>query len=177
MVTHAEKPCYRFVTTTKKTKNAAIEDGFKEALSLSTVIGCPVGNTKLSVERFNVQMGHLQLSDTHRSAQPLTPRRWRCQIPKMLCRNTSSGSLGFWCTKCSLPQMLAHTCVCTGHLKQPWTKKKKKKEKSSQAPKSSAHFPQHSLYPASWSKFVYVCGVTSQVTSKTPTQHTLWYII
>lgn len=34
-------------------------------------------------------------------------------------QSTSSGSSAFWCTKCSLPRTLTHTCVCAGHSTQP----------------------------------------------------------
>lgn len=110
-------------------------------------------------------------SETHRSALGLRQRREGNS--KDALQSTSSGSSAFWCTKCSLPRTLTHTCVCAGHSTQPRKKHKARLASST----SSALLPRRSLYPATWSKFVYVCGVTLQVTSKTPTQRTLCSII
>lgn len=61
------------------------EEGFKDSLSLTTVIRCPVWKTKLSMECLSVKRGHFHPTETHRSALGLRPRRegWRSQIPEM----------------------------------------------------------------------------------------------
>lgn len=84
-----------------------------------------------------------------------------------------------WCRERPLPRMFTHTflfaCAHTGHSTQP---QNKKHMHDSPHQILCALIPRHSLSsPACWSKIVYVCGVTLQVTSRTPTQHTLLYYI
>lgn len=98
------------------------EEGFKDSLSLNTVIRCPVGKTKLSMEL--AWRGDISIPQRH------TGQRWdwdrgekdgeakfqRCFAEHKL------RLVRFWCTKCSLPRTLTHTCVCVGHSTQPQKK-------------------------------------------------------
>lgn len=71
------------------------------------------------MEGLSVKRGHFKPSETHRSAPGLRHREREregrgSQIPKILRRNTSSGSsVFFWdAQKASLPRTHTHTCVC-----------------------------------------------------------------
>lgn len=66
---------------------------------LSTLICYSVENTKLSMDFFRGEHG----TEAHTRTHCHWEGQWS-QIPKMLHRNTSSGSSAFWCRKRSLPQ-------------------------------------------------------------------------
>lgn len=123
------------------------EEGFKDALSLSTVIRCPVGKTKLSMECLSVKRGHFHPSETHRSALGLRQRRegWGSQIPKMLCRAQAQARQLF-----DAQNVHSHgrslTLVCARVTQHSPEKKHNKARLASST--SSALFPRRSLYPA-----------------------------
>lgn len=134
-----------------------------------------MGKTKLSMKCLSVKRGHLKPSETHRSAPGPRQRRKgrRSQIPKMLCAAQARARQLSMHKALTPTDARSHSCVCAGHSTQP----RKKSTRTARGSRSSALFPRRSLSPAPRSKFVYVCGVTLQVTSKTPTQRTLCYVI
>lgn len=126
-----------------------------------TVIRSPVLKTKLPMNRgdiSNPQRHAGQHWDWDRGEKDREAKFQRCFAEHKL------RLVSFWCAKHSIPRTLTPTCVCARV-----TQQSPEKKPTARSSRSAAL----SLSPAPRSKFVYVCGVTLQVTSKTPTQHTL----
>lgn len=166
-----------FTPITKKTKHAAFKRRVSRTLSLLNYcnqVSCR--EDKAFNEMLEREEGTFQTPQRHkgqhwdwdRGEKDGEAKFQRCFTERKL-RLVSF----FDAQNASLPRTLTHTCVRAGHS----TQCRKKSSRTARSSRSSALFPQCSLSPDPWSKFVYVCGVTLQVTSKTPTQRTLLHYI